>query len=346
MERRVCRQEGIKLAKPAAVAQHDDSPAKASEVTSSHQELTSPGRQVTERPSAQLTLQLDSAPVISRMRSELQQQDGDQTFLALITGKLGRQLTKTCLLCDSWIASTKIAFHLTKKHKVEWEAFKESKWNNKSKMYVLTRLSSCPACGVKVESVPRHTQQCPVIQQLQLFFFLHPQSSLAKSHSSLPQSQISHTQPQATLARPGAAVPGHVSGLTDSTTQIESLTQVTLQSTVSQSQKFMLAENTDSQTKQSHLQRWFKKGPTPSATSPREVTESTLSQNPVVSPTTAPPVEPSLPQLVNPHNLCYAVSVLQCSVLFGTTPRLTGRISSRFSESYEKLRLAQSPSQS
>ena len=261
VERRVCRQEGIQLAKPASAARDDEAPAKASEVTSSHQELAMPGQQATERTSAQMTLQLDSAPVISRMRSELQQQAGDQTFLALITGELGSQLTNTCLLCDSWIASTtKIAFHLTKKHKTEWEAYKESKWNNNSKMYVLTRLSSCPACGVKVESVPRHTQQCPVIQQLQLFFFLHPQSPLSKSHSSLPQSQISRIQQtQATMARPQAMAPNHISGSTDSTTQLESLTQVTLQPTASQPQTIKSAEKTAMQSKQSLLHRWFQK---------------------------------------------------------------------------------------
>ena len=284
-ERRVCRQDGFKLAKPEAATQDAEAPA-------------------------QLTLQLDSAPLISRMRRELQQQAGDQTFLALITGGLGRQLTNTCLLCDSWIASTtKIAFHSTKKHRTEWDSDKASKWNDTTKMYVLTWLSSCPACAVKVESVPRHIQQCPVIQQLQLFFFLHPQAPISRSHSSLPQTQISLSQQtHATVEQPPAMASSQAPAMSSPTTPLESLTQVTLLSSKA-SQK--THENQALQPRQSHLQRWFKKGRASSATPSSAVIETPVLHSQNVSPSMRSSAELSVPQLTNPHNLCYAISVLQ-----------------------------------
>ena len=141
VERRVCRQDGFKLSRPAAATLADVVHPKASEVSSSQEIEPSSDRQAAAAPSVQLTLQLDTAPLISRMCTELLQQAGGQTFLELITGNLGRQLTRTCLLCDSWIASTtKIAFHLTKKHGAEWASYKASAGNNTSKMFVL------PAC--------------------------------------------------------------------------------------------------------------------------------------------------------------------------------------------------------
>ena len=258
VERRVCRQDGFKLSRPAAVTRNDAVHPRASEDSSSQvvEPLSDP--QTADNPSVQLTLQLDTAPLTSRMCTELLQQTGGQTFLELITGDLGRRLTQTCLLCDSWLASTtKIAFHLTKKHRTEWDSYKASAGNNTSKMYVLTRLSPCPACDVKVESAPRHTKQCPVIQQLQLFFFLHPHAPISKSHSSHPQTQLSHTPPNpiATRTSPSAVPTPRLRAAPYKPP--ESPTQVTPPPKASQ-QKTLHAGVKAPQAKQSQFQRWFR----------------------------------------------------------------------------------------
>ena len=234
------------------------------------------------------------------MRRELLQQVGDQTFLELITSRLGRQLTNTCLLCDSWIASTtKIAFHLTKKHRAEWDPYTASKGNNISKMYALTRLSPCPACEVKVESAPRH-----------IFFFLHPQAPISRAHSFLLPTPMSLAHPPGTLkdsSRP--AVLSHPPNFT-SPTPLESLTQVTLLPSVP-SQKTKSAGNSASRPKQSQLQRWFQKGTASQTTQSNEEATPSASSS-LEAPRSPPaPIVSSLPQLVNPHNLWYAISVLQ-----------------------------------
>ena len=309
VERRVCRQAGFKLSRPEAATEADEAPPKASEVSSSQELVPSSDCRATAAPSVQLTLQIDTVPLISRMRTELLQQAGTQTFLELLTGHLGQQLTRTCLLCDSWIASTtKIAFHLTKKHGAEWDSYKASAGNNTSKMYVLTRLSPCPACGVKVESAPRHTKQCPVIQQLQLFFFLHPDAPLSRMHSSLQHTQLSHlSSPTSGAGASPSAVPTPRPNTTTSH-QHESSTQATPQPTTFQ-QRTLQAPNPRS--KQSQLQRWFRPGSASQAAQPGAGPPQPAPTDLDASPPPPPPAAQPMPQLINPHNLCYAISVLQ-----------------------------------
>ena len=309
VERRVCRQDGFKLSRPAAATQADEVHPKAREVSSSQEIAPSSDRQAAAAPSVQLTLQIDTAPLTSRTCTELLQQAGGQTFLELITGHLGRQLTRTCLLCDSWIASTtKIVFHLTKKHGAEWDSYKASAGNNTSKMYALTRLSPCPACGVKVESVPRHTKQCPVIQQLQLFFFLHPDAPLSRSHSSLQHTQISHLSPNntGTGASPSAVPTPRLH--TAPSIQLESFTQAAPQPRIPQQQTLQVPIT---RSKQSQLQRWFRPGSASQVAQPGAEPHQPPATELDDSHPPPPPAALPMPQLINPHNKCYAISVLQ-----------------------------------
>ena len=177
-------------------------------------------------------------------------------------------------------------------------------------MYVLTRLSPCPACGVKVESVPRHTKQCPVIQQLQLFFFLHPEASLSRSHSSLPPTQVTHFSANHTGASVSLSAVVTPRLHTATPTQLESPTRAGPLPGTTQ-QQTQPAPNKSLKPKQSQLQRWFRPGAAQVARQSAEPPQPPATDADALTHSSPPTIAQPMPQLINPHNLCYAISVLQ-----------------------------------